>query len=173
MSACTGALYDGTCRENDLLEDFKECENSVFPICENTELNNNNNIENNIIMQAELKNNNSSENISSENNSEENKNGNKYPPVPQAVLNRIPSVPAGPDANNNNPLTTDRPYTLDDVVLAHVSEDEQVRVKEMLQPFSKMWSGYLGAAKAPPHRIETPPEARPFRSQPYRAGLKD
>ena len=43
----------------------------------------------------------------------------------------------------------------------------------MLQPFSKMWSGYLGAAKAPPHRIETPPDARPFLSQPYRAGLKD
>ena len=43
----------------------------------------------------------------------------------------------------------------------------------MLAPYSTMWSGKLGSVNAGQHRIETPPDARPFRSQSYRAGFKD
>ena len=94
-----------------------------------------------------------------------------YPPVPPAVLHRIPAIPQ--DSDSAQPLTTDRPFNLDDVDLSHLSEEEKRQVKHMLRPFSEMWSGHLGADKSPPHRIDTPTDARPFRSQPYTAGLKD
>ena len=36
-----------------------------------------------------------------------------------------------------------------------------------------MWSGELGKFHVGEHRIDTTPNARSFRSQPYRAGLND
>ena len=40
----------------------------------------------------------------------------------------------------------------------------------MLKPFEKMWSGHLGSVKTAEQRIESPPDSKPIRSQPYRAG---
>ena len=43
----------------------------------------------------------------------------------------------------------------------------------MLTPYSHMWQGQLGAVNAAKHRIEINPDAKPFRSQPYKAGPAD
>ena len=57
-----------------------------------------------------------------------------YPPVPPAVLNRIPAIPQ--DSDSAEPLTTDRPFNLDDVDLSNLCEEEKRQVKHMLRPFS-------------------------------------
>lgn len=72
-----------------------------------------------------------------------------------------------------DPQVANKSLTLNDVPLGHLSPTQQTSVRSMLEPFAEMWQGQLGAVTASSHRIETPPEARPFRSQPYRAGPAD
>lgn len=57
--------------------------------------------------------------------------------------------------------------------VSHLSKDQREQFRAMLSPFSSMWSGKLGSVNIGQHRIETPLDSSPFRSQPYRAVFKD
>lgn len=94
-------------------------------------------------------------------------NNDKYV-VPDSVLDRISPAP-----NADQPLTTDRVYTLDDVDVKHLPHGQQDQVRNMLRPLSSMWTGQLGKVAMATHRIDIPKDSKPFRSQPYRAGFKD
>ena len=89
--------------------------------------------------------------------------------VPSRILERIPPPPEPPDASSTPKIPQ---FSLDDVDLSHLDQAQQVSVRKMLAPFSSMWDGSLGRVNVAVHRIETPKDARPFRSQPYRAGPK-
>lgn len=60
--------------------------------------------------------------------------------------------------------------TIEDVNLSQLTKERRKIVLEMLEPFSSLWQGQLGDAKATEHRIELLPGARPSFAQPYRAG---
>ena len=92
-----------------------------------------------------------------------------YPPVPKGVLNKIPTAPE----QEGKISTEEKLFTVDDINLEHLNNSKQKQVRKMLRPFDSMWSGELGTVKLGEHRIDTDPNARPYRSQPYRAGLND
>ena len=62
------------------------------------------------------------------------------------------------------------PQDIDAVSLQHLPSHVRTRVRDMLTPYSRMWSGDLGEVRATRHRIELNPGSKPFRCQPYRAG---
>lgn len=95
---------------------------------------------------------------------------NKYPPLPPNVLHRVPEVPTDKPVD---PQLAHKSLTLRDVPLDHLSKEQQDAVRKMLKPFSSIWQSHLGVVDASQHRLDTPTDARPFRSQPYRAGPAD
>eukprot|EP00171_Calliarthron_tuberculosum_P010141 IDg10141t1 len=60
--------------------------------------------------------------------------------------------------------------TLDDVGLSDLDEGQKCQAKQMLSPYSDMWSGRLGRASVSEHHIGLEPNTRLVFSQPYRAG---
>ena len=92
-----------------------------------------------------------------------------YPLIPKEVLEKISTAPG----QEGKISTEEKIFSVDDVDLSHLSDAQQKKVRSMLRPLSDMWSGTLGEVNAGQHRIDIDPTARPFRSQPYRAGLKD
>lgn len=82
-------------------------------------------------------------------------------------------------ANDSSPDDTPRKVvtsasesaiTVDDISLPHLDDEQQGKVREMLEPFAPMWQGQLGKVTVTEHRIDLLPGTRPHRSQPYRAG---
>ena len=125
-----------------------------YPITQSNNLNSNN-----------LNNNLNNSNINNFNNNDNYSNGKpppRNPPVSSEVLNRIPATNPEKDLENS--------FTLDNVDLSNLTEDQRQKVIEMLKPYEKMWSGHLGTVKTAEHRIDLLPDSKPFRSQPYRAG---
>ena len=84
--------------------------------------------------------------------------------------NPICGMEAKQQSNPDQILPADHAYTVDDLNLDHLLQEQQAKVRETLRPFSDMWSGKLGKIKLTKHRIELKEGAQPFRCQPYRAG---
>ena len=66
----------------------------------------------------------------------------------------------------------DKPATADDIPLTGVPPELETRVRDMLRKHEKMWSGELGNITTTEHPIDLVPNARPFKSPPFRAGPK-
>ena len=88
--------------------------------------------------------------------------------IPPGLLSRIPPTPDG-EVKTTTPVP---PGSLADVQWAHLDDKQRKAVLNMLAPYAKMWDGSLGEVSTSAHRIDTPDDVRPFRSQPYRAGPK-
>ena len=61
------------------------------------------------------------------------------------------------------------PRDIDAVSLQHLPPHVRTRVRDMLTPYSRMWSGDLGEVRTTQHRIKLDPGSKSFRCQPYRA----
>ena len=62
------------------------------------------------------------------------------------------------------------PQDIDAVSLQYLPSHVRTRVRDMLTPYSHMWSGDLGEVRATQHRIVLNPGSKPFLCQPYCAG---
>ena len=60
----------------------------------------------------------------------------------------------------------------DTVQIGSAFEDRLPEVLLVLEPFHKMWDGHLGLMAYAAHAIDLVPEATPFRSVSYRAGIR-
>ena len=65
----------------------------------------------------------------------------------------------------------EKPKTADEIDL-NVPEDRKQEVRDMLRKHEKSWSGQLGDITVTEMRIDLKPDAKPFKSPPYRAGPK-
>ena len=65
-----------------------------------------------------------------------------------------------------------RPTTADDIDLSDVDKRHHSKIRSMLRKHEGMWSGKLGEISVTEHHIDLVKGARPFKSQPYRAGPK-
>ncbi|CAN8069585.1 unnamed protein product [Agarophyton chilense] len=59
---------------------------------------------------------------------------------------------------------------VDELDLAHVSEQYRTKIRSMLKKYTSMWSGKLGEISATEHHIDLVPGSRPIYQPPYRAG---
>ena len=62
---------------------------------------------------------------------------------------------------------------MEDVNLEHLKPEQRSKVRDFLRPLATKWSGILGTVTMASHKIDIDPDARPFRSQLYRAGLME
>ena len=88
--------------------------------------------------------------------------------ISPGLLSRIPPTPD----RQETPDTPLPPGSLEDVQWTHLDVEQRKKVLDMLAPHANMWDGSLGEVTTSAHRIDTPDDIRPFRSQPYRAGTK-
>jgi len=65
----------------------------------------------------------------------------------------------------------EKPVTADDINI-DVPVDKEEAVRSMLRKHESMWSGQLGEINVTEMRIDLVPDAKPFKSAPYRAGPK-
>lgn len=77
-----------------------------------------------------------------------------------------------PDTAQNATTATTAPMTTDNIDLAQVPDHLRARARAVLKRHEQLWSGHLGEIHEAKHYIDLTPGARPFRSQPYRAGPK-
>ena len=72
--------------------------------------------------------------------------------------------------DNNKP--TKEELSLNDADLTHLDPVTHNHVRNLLMEYRRMWDGKLGAVTSTQHRIELPPNAKPFHTSPYRTGPK-
>ena len=65
----------------------------------------------------------------------------------------------------------EKPMTADDIEL-DIPVEKEKDVRDMLRKHEKIWNGELGAINVTDMRIDLVPDAKPFKSAPYRAGPK-
>ena len=65
--------------------------------------------------------------------------------------------------------TTDKKMRVEHIPLEEVSEEYHQQIREMLKKHEAMWLGGLGEITVTEHAIDLVPDARPFKSPPYRA----
>ncbi len=66
----------------------------------------------------------------------------------------------------------EEPITADKIPLDEVPENLRCRVRQMLKKHEQMWLGKLGEINVTEHGINLKPDAKPFKSPPFRAGPK-
>ena len=66
----------------------------------------------------------------------------------------------------------DQPITAKDIPLDDVNQEYHEEIREMLKEHERMWLGELGEINVTEHSIDLIPNARPFKSPPFRAGPK-
>lgn len=76
------------------------------------------------------------------------------------------------EANTKAKLESESSMKTSDIYLYRVPSHLRQRASELIHKFESLWSRHLVEIQSADHYIDLIPGARLFRSQPYRAGLK-
>ncbi len=76
------------------------------------------------------------------------------------------------DARSGHMGVDEKPTTAADIQLPDVHTKHHPNIRKMLSKYEDMWSGRLGDISVTEHHIDLVDGARPFKTQPYRAGPK-